>query len=57
MKEQEYPVVHDLQHDKRVIAKDIIARDVIEHHTEDILDRSLLRHDPIKLAQALLELI
>lgn len=56
-KEQEYPVVNDLKHDKRVITKDIIAQDVIEHHTEDILDRSLLRHDPIKLAKVLLELI
>ena len=56
-KEQEFPVVNDLKHDKRVIASDIIAQDVIEHQAEDILDRSLLRHNPIKLAQALLELI
>lgn len=56
-KEQEFPVVNDLKHDRRVIEKDIIAQDVIEHHAEDILDRSLLRHDPVKLAQVLLELI
>ena len=55
--EQEYPVVNDVTHDKRVITKDVVAQDVIEHHSEDILDRSLLRHDPIKLAQVVLELI
>lgn len=56
-KEQEYPIVNDLKRDRRVIEKDIIAQDVIEHHTEDILDRSLLRHDPVKLAQVVLKLI
>lgn len=55
--EQEYPVVNDVKQDKRVIMKDFIAQDVIEQHAGDILDRSLLRHDPVKLAQVLLKLI
>ena len=56
-KEHEFPVVNDLIHDTRVIAKDIVAQDVIDQHSHDILDRSLLRHDPIKLAQVVLELL
>ena len=56
-KEAEYPVEDDLGSDKRVIRKPLVAKTPFEKPKSDTLKRSLLRHDPDKLAQAIISLI
>ncbi|MFH0943063.1 MAG: gluconeogenesis factor YvcK family protein [Candidatus Beckwithbacteria bacterium] len=56
-KEAEYPVVDDLKTDRRVIRKPLIAETLFEKPKSDTLKRSLLRHDPDKLAQAIISLL
>lgn len=56
-KHYEYPVVDDLGDDSRVIRRALLAAQVYEKPSSDKLKRSLLRHDPVKLAQAVCALL
>lgn len=56
--EKEYPVEDDLETKKReypatVIRADLISQVIAQQDTQDAITRSLLRHDPVKLAQIL----
>lgn len=50
-KQVEYPVVDDLGQDSRVVRQSLLAPVLYEKPKSDLLKRSLLRHDPEKLAQ------
>jgi uncharacterized cofD-like protein len=54
-KEGEYPVADDLAGDKRVVRGPLLAPVAYEKPKSDSLKRSLLRHDPEKLAQAIMK--
>lgn len=57
---QETKIVNDLQADKfagTIIEEDVIDRNVFAKNTSDVLTRSILRHDPEKLAKLLLRYI
>lgn len=54
--EGEYPVEDDLE-DERVIRGDFLSERLYEAKLSDAASRSLLRHDPEKLARSLLSLI
>ncbi|MBI5151142.1 MAG: uridine diphosphate-N-acetylglucosamine-binding protein YvcK [Candidatus Pacebacteria bacterium] len=54
-KEDEYPVVHDMEKEKRCIEGNFVVQDHMGKHGADILRRSLLRHDPDKIANILME--
>lgn len=53
----EYPVKDDLGYDPRVIRQPLLAADTYQKPQSDKLKRSLLRHDSIKLAQAIINII
>lgn len=53
----EYPVIDDLQEDKRVVRADIISDIVFTKEKEDSAHRSLLRHDNKKLLSLLKKII
>lgn len=50
-KEVEYPVVDDLGDDPRVVRERLLAKAPYQKSKSDLLKRSLLRHDPDKLAR------
>ncbi len=50
-------VVGNMQEDKRIIAGDFLSSLVVQKKEGDSLKRSLLRHDPEKLATALMKLL
>lgn len=55
-KDEEYPVALG-ESDSRIILSDLLANEVVENQKGDVLKRSLIRHDPGKLAKALLDLV
>ena len=58
-REKEYPVVDDLENNERyhVLRKSLIRGDMVKKAKGDKLKRSLLRHDPEKLAEALVGML
>jgi len=56
-KEVEYPVVDDLAADPRVVRREMLAKAPYEKSKSDVIKRSLLRHDPEKLAQTIIKLL
>lgn len=56
-KEVEYPVVDDLGDDARVVRREMLAKAPYQKPKSDVIKRSLLRHDPGKLAQTIIKLI
>jgi uncharacterized cofD-like protein len=55
--ENAYPVVDDLDRDKNVIRGDFISKVIYEKPKGDALTRSLVRHDPDKLAKTIISLL
>lgn len=53
----EYPVKDDLSKDSRVIREPLLAESTYQKSQTDSLKRSLLRHDPNKLAKVIIGLI
>jgi len=57
-KEGEYPVLLDYETlECRYVTRDFLAYEEVKKPTGDILKRSLIRHDPEKLAEALMDSI
>jgi len=56
-KEVEYPVVDDLGDDARVVRRAMLAKTPYQKAKSDEVKRSLLRHDPEKLAQTIIKLL
>lgn len=54
-KEKEFPVQNDLKQDSRVIERDVVLYKVFKQLISDTAHRSILRHDPEKLAQIIKE--
>lgn len=54
--EKSFPVEDDLGDDPRAIRADLLAEELPEEQEGDKLKRSLVRHDPAKLASALVNL-
>lgn len=54
--QHEFPVVNDLPNDSsyKIIAKDVVANEIIERSASDVLVRGLVRHDSQKLAEAIM---
>ena len=55
--EQEYPVIDDLESDKRAVRVPLASSTVIQKSASDTAHRSLVRHSPAKLAQACIALL
>lgn len=56
--EHEYPVVLDYKGlESEVIARDFLASEEVVRSKGDVLKRSLIRHDPHKLAEAIMALL
>lgn len=57
--EEAYPVVDDLEDNKKlkVVRGNLISKQIYNKPKSDLLKRSLIRHDPEKLAKAIVELI
>ena len=56
-KEVEYPVADDLGNDLRVVRQELLAKAAYQKPKSDVIKRSLLRHDPEKLAQTIIKLV
>lgn len=57
-KEEEYPVLHNSEDGVcAVLADDLLATEDIVLQKGDVLRRSLIRHDPDKLARAIMQLL
>lgn len=58
-KVDEHPVVDDLEvnGNSRIIKTDLIGREEVKKVSGDVLKRSLIRHDPKKLAKVLVKLL
>ncbi len=56
-KESEFPVKNDLGEDKRVIRGDFLDKRKIKKAPGDVLKRSLIRHNPEKLAKKIITLL
>lgn len=56
-KEDEHPVKDDLKRDSRVIRGDFLDRRKFKITPGDVLKRSLIRHDPEKLAKKIVSLL
>ncbi|NOY14872.1 MAG: YvcK family protein [bacterium] len=56
-KEEEFPVADDLNKDKRVIRRPLLAESRFTKSKSDKLKRSFLRHDPDKVAWEIMEII
>lgn len=54
---QEFPVKDNLPKNSQIIRKALLAEEVYKKPEGDELKRSLLRHDPQKLAQTILEIL
>lgn len=55
--EGEAPIVDDMEDDPRIIRRDLASVSMVEPVPEDPVPRSLIRHDPVKLATALKRLV
>ena len=55
--QNEFPVPDNFGTDRRVIRDDLLASEEIKKTGGDVLKRSLIRHDPDKLARAILSLL
>ena len=55
--QEEHPVKDDLGSDNRVIRLNLLADSTYQKPKSDTLKRSLLRHDPKKLAKAVIKLV
>lgn len=55
--ENAYPVADDLNGSVKVIRGDYTSQEIYEKHKSDKLTRSLVRHDPDKLAKAIVGLL
>jgi hypothetical protein len=56
-KEQEFPVVDNLKDNySKIIRSDFLSKKETKNIPSDILKRSLIRHDPNKLARIILSL-
>ena len=55
--ENAYPVVNDLLNDGRIILTDLLATEKIKTIKGDILKRSLIRHDSVKIASTIKEFL
>ena len=54
----EYPVSFNYESDQcRIIPADMLANEVVQTAAGDVLKRSLIRHDPQKLARLIMELL
>ena len=56
-KYKEDPVLDDLKADRRVVREDLLSYSQYKNKKGDMLKRSLLRHDPEKLAKAIFKLM
>lgn len=56
-RECDFPVYDDLSNDPRVIRGDFLAETLVEKEKDDSIKRSLVRHDPNKLAKTILSLV
>ncbi|MBI3385044.1 YvcK family protein [Candidatus Gottesmanbacteria bacterium] len=57
-KENEHPVVDNLEaNGRKVVKTDLLAREEVKKVSGDVLKRSLIRHDPKKLAKVLVKLL
>lgn len=56
-KEQEFPVVDDLDGDSRVVRAQLLSKEIFEKSNQDTAHRSLLRHDKEKLSKVLAKLL
>lgn len=56
-KEEGYPVENDFTDTTGVIETDLLAEDRVEQASGDVIKRSLIRHDPDKLATEIMKLI
>jgi len=56
-KQVEYPVIDDFGRSSKVVRRPLLAPAPYEKPKSDQLKRSLLRHDPDKLARAVCDLI
>lgn len=56
-KQKEYPVIDDLADDPRLIRRRLLAKTTYQKPKSDRLKRSLLRHDPQKLAKTIIALV
>jgi len=54
---KEFPVPDNFGSDSRVIRSDFLAFEEVKKPSGDILKRSLIRHDPSKLARAIMSLL
>lgn len=52
--EHEFPFRDDLPHAKHIVRKDLLQRELVKKEAGDVLRRSLLRHDPHKVAAAIM---
>lgn len=55
-KHREFPVTDDFEDDSRVVRSNIIDKNPIKRNKADMLQRSILRHDPRKLAELLVKI-
>ncbi len=55
--EKDFPVEFDLDNDKRVVQADLIGTKGVAKQKGDTIKRSLIRHEPDKIAQTLKDLI
>jgi uncharacterized cofD-like protein len=56
-REQEFPVQDDLANDSRKMLADVVATTPPKKQDGDLLERTLLRHDPKKLAHVIMEIL
>jgi uncharacterized cofD-like protein len=56
-REKGFPVADDLGQDRRVMRQDLLDRRIVTKPKGDQLKRSLVRHDPTKVAEALIKLL
>lgn len=52
----QYMLVDDLGDDPRVVRTDVLSHLIIDKHQKDVIQRSLIRHDADKLADAIMSL-
>lgn len=55
--EDDYPVVDDYEGSAQTVRTDLLATEIVTTVAGDTLKRSLLRHDPRRLARAIIDLV
>lgn len=55
--QEEYPVVQNLGSDARVLSADLLLDEIIQTAKQDAVQRSLIRHDPNKIAHILQQIL